>query len=190
MVTSAAAFLGLLCALAAERGFELWLSARHARRLLARGGFEVGRGHYPPMAALHTAFLGACALEVLALDRPFPGALGWSCLGVAAGAQMLRYWCVATLGDRWSTRIIVVPGAPPVTSGPYRWLRHPNYLAVAVEMAAVPLIHGAWLTAIAFSAANAAVLFVRIRAEEQALGDPYAEAFSDRPRFVPNPFRR
>src|SRR5678815_4307251 len=93
----------------------------------------------------------ACALEVVLLDRPFPGAVGWMALAVVLGAQALRYWAIATLGWRWNTRIVVVPGAPPVTGGPYRFVRHPNYVAVIAEMVALPLVHGAWLTALAFT---------------------------------------
>ena len=100
-------------------------------------------------------------------------------------AQALRYWAIATLGWRWNTRIVVVPGAAPVTAGPYRWVRHPNYVAVIAEMLALPLVHGAWLTAAVFSLGNALLLRVRIRAEEQALGTSWQQAFAGRPRFVP-----
>ena len=179
------AYLAFLLLLSAERVFELWLSRRNARAALARGGVEVGQGHYRVMAALHTAFLLSCALEVVLLRRPFPGALGWAALAVAVGAQALRYWAIATLGPRWNTRVIVIPEAPPVVAGPYRWVRHPNYVSVIAEIALVPLIHGAWLTALAFSIANAALLTVRIRAEERALGGAYAVAFAGRPRFIP-----
>jgi len=185
MVSSQAAYLAGLCALAAERAWELRLSSRNVQRSLSRGGHEAGRGHYRVMAAFHTAFLASCAAEVVGLGRPFPGGIGWLALGAALGAQALRYWAIWALGDRWNTRIVLVPGEPPVTRGPYRWMRHPNYLAVVAEMAAVPLIHGAWLTALAFSAGNAALLFVRIRAEERALGESYAHAFADRRRFFP-----
>jgi len=176
------AFLGLL---GLERLFELRLSARHARAALAEGAREVGQANYVAMVALHTAFLGAAALEPWVLERPFPGWPGWVALGAAAGAQGLRYWAVASLGSRWNTRVIVLPEAPPVTGGPYRYLRHPNYLAVVVELAAVPLIHGAWLTAVGFSLANAGVLAWRIRVEEAALGPRWEAAFAGRSRFIP-----
>jgi methyltransferase len=178
-------YLGFLLLLAAERVLELRISRRNARAAFARGGVEVGRGHYRVMAALHTAFLLSCALEVVLLRRPFPGPPGALALVGVAASQALRYWAIATLGDRWNTRVIVVPREPPVTSGPYRWVRHPNYVSVIAEMALVPLVHGAWLTAIAFSIANAALLVVRIRAEERALGGAYAAAFAGRPRFIP-----
>jgi methyltransferase len=178
-------YLGLLCLLACERGAELLVSRRNARVALAAGGLETGRRAYAVMVVVHALFPLACASEVLVLSRPFPGALGFLALAVALFAQALRWRAIATLGRRWSTRIIVVPGASPVTGGPYRFLRHPNYLAVILEMLAVPLTHGAWLTALAFSALNAALLAVRIPAEERALGRPYAEAFEGRSRLVP-----
>ena len=185
MVTSVQLYLGLLVLVALERGVELLLSARNARLARARGGVESGRGHYPVMAVFHGAFLLACALEVVLLRRPFPGAVGWLALAVVLGAQVLRYWAIATLGWRWNTRIVVVPGSAPVTGGPYRFVRHPNYVAVIAEMVALPLVHGAWLTAVAFTLGNAWLLRVRIRAEERALGEPWQHAFAGRPRFVP-----
>jgi methyltransferase len=185
MVTSARAYLGLLALLSCERVIELLLSRRNARRAFARGGREHGRGHFPAMALLHAAFLCSCALEVILLRRAFPGIAGFIALGALAAAQALRYWAIASLGDRWNVRVIVVPGDEPVVSGPYRFVRHPNYLAVAVEMLAIPLVHGALFTAAVFSAANAALLRVRIRAEEEALGASWERAFTGRPRFIP-----
>ncbi len=185
MVTTVQLYLGLLAAVALERGVELVLSARNARLARARGGVESGQGHYPVMAAFHGLFLLCCALEVVLLRRPFPGAAGWMALAVVLAAQGLRYWAIATLGWRWNTRIVVVPDAAPVTGGPYRWVRHPNYVAVIAELIALPLVHGAWLTALVFSLGNAWLLRVRIRAEEQALGEPWRHAFAGRPRFVP-----
>jgi methyltransferase len=183
MVITRDAYLAFLVLLALERGAELVVSARHARSLLARGGVEAGRGHYRPMVIFHAAFLAACALEALAHPEPPPRA-AFAALAGAVLAQGLRWWAIATLGERWSTRVIVLPGAPPVTGGPYRYLRHPNYLAVLLEMALVPLAFGSWRTALAFSAGNAALLAVRIRAEERALGDGWSRAFRGRPRFV------
>ena len=139
------------------------------------------------MKVLHTGFLLACAAEVVLLQRPFVPALGWPMLGLALAAQALRYWAIATLGPRWNMRVIVVPGAPPVDRGPYRWLRHPNYVAVAIEGLALPLVHGAWLTALVFSVANAWLLAVRIRCEERALATycDYDARLGALPRFVP-----
>lgn len=179
------AYLGLVVVLVLERLFELALSRRNAALAFARGAVEVGQGHYRVMAAFHTLFLFACGAEVLLLARAFPGGWGVAALGVALGAQALRYWAIATLGERWNVRIIVLPDTEPVTSGPYRFLRHPNYVAVVAELLAIPLVHGAWVTALVFTVGNAALLTVRIRAEEAALGPLYARAFAKRPRFLP-----
>ena len=180
-------YLALLAALSLERLHELRLSRRNAARAIAQGGVEFGQTHYRVMALLHGCFLVACAAEVLLLGRPFRPALGWPMLALAAGAQALRYWAIATLGPRWNTRVIVVPGAPAVTRGPYRFLRHPNYVAVVIEGFAVPLVHGAWITAVCFSAANAVLLAVRIRCEERALARHcvYEARLGAAPRFVP-----
>ncbi|MFF2403975.1 MULTISPECIES: isoprenylcysteine carboxyl methyltransferase family protein [Streptomyces] len=162
-------YLLLLGLVAAERIAELAVARRNARWSLARGAREYGRGHYPAMVALHTALLVGCAVEPWAAGRPFVPMLGWSALALAALAQGLRWWCITTLGPRWNTRVLVVPGLPLVAGGPYRLLRHPNYVAVVVEGAALPLVHSAWLTAAAFTALNAALLTVRIHCEDTAL---------------------
>ena len=159
----------LIGAVALERLAELALTRRHRAWALARGGVEVGGGHYPWMVAVHTLFLVACPLEVWLLGRPFVAPLAAAMLLLVVAAMALRYWVVATLGRRWTTSVVCIPGLPLVTGGPYRYLRHPNYLAVVVEMAALPLVHGAWLTAVVFSLANAVVLRVRIRVEDAAL---------------------
>ena len=185
MVISLGAYLAMLAALALERVFHLALASRNARRAFAMGAVEHGRGHYPAMAAFHALFLLSAAAEAIVLKRPFPGTLGWIALGGALGAQALRYWSVVSLGSRWNTRIIVFPGMPPISRGPYRFMRHPNYLAVIVEIACVPLIHGCWLTAAVFSIGNAMLLWVRIRAEEAAMGPRYALEFGGRLRLVP-----
>jgi len=172
---------------AAERLFELRIASRNRQRLLSQGAVEVGAGHYPWMVLLHTAWLVACPLEVWLLGRPFLPVLGAVALAGFLGSMALRYWVIATLGGRWTTRILVLPGSAPVAAGPYRFTRHPNYLAVIVEIAALPLVHSAWLTAVAFSLANALLLRVRIRAEERALTElsTYGAVFAGRPRFLP-----
>lgn len=162
-------YLLLVLAVGAERLAELRLSLRHARWAFERGGVESGQRHYPPMVLLHTGLLVAAPLEVFILDRPFLPWLGWPMLAVVLGAQALRWWCIATLGVRWNTRVIVVPGMPLVTAGPYRWLRHPNYVAVVAEGVALPLVHTAWLTALVFSVLNAWLLRVRVTTENRAL---------------------
>jgi methyltransferase len=172
--------------LALERIGELALSHRNARRAFARGAVEFGQGHYRVMALFHTLFLVACAADALWGPRvAFPPALSWIAFAGALAAQALRYWAISTLGDRWNVRVIVLPGVAPVVAGPYRWVRHPNYVAVVMEMLFVPLIHGSWYLALAFSLGNAALLRVRIRSEETALGNPYRKAFSATPRFIP-----
>lgn len=163
------AYLVLLGLVVAERSAELLVSQRNATWALRRGGVESGRGHYPAMVVLHTGLLVGCAVEPLAADRPFLPALGWPMVAVVLAAQGLRWWCVASLGRRWNTRVIVLPGVPLVDRGPYRWLRHPNYLAVVAEGVALPLVHTAWVTALAFTVLNAGVLGVRIRVESAAL---------------------
>jgi methyltransferase len=180
---SYAAYLAFLALLALERVGELVLSRRNARRAFARGAVEVGQAHYRFMAAFHTLFLIACAVE--ASQRPFPYRLGWAAFGAALLAQALRYWAISTLGERWNVRVIVLPDATPVVAGPYRFIRHPNYVAVAMEMIFVPLIHGAWLTALLFTLGNGLLMIVRIRAEEAALGTHYKAAFAATPRFIP-----
>ena len=184
MVTLRHGYLALLGVLAVERLVELAISSRNARGLRARGAVEAGRAHYPPMVALHATFLAACAVAALARPAPPPAPFLVAVPALAAG-QALRWWAMAALGPRWTTRVLVLPGAPPVTRGPYRYLRHPNYLAVVLEMAAVPLLWGSWGVALAFSTANAALLALRIRAEERALGDGWARAFRGRPRLLP-----
>jgi len=179
-------FLGLI---AIERGIELALSRRNARIAFSRGGREYGGTHFRLMAAFHSIFLAACGAEVTLLHRPLPGLLGAVALLGAIASQILRYWAILTLGKRWNVRIIVVPGEDPFTAGPYRLIRHPNYVAVAMEMLCVPLVHGGWLTAILFSIGGALLLRTRIRAEEKALGKRYAAAFSDLPRFLPGAHR-
>jgi len=178
-VTSRALFLLLVGAVAAERLVELVLSRRHERALRARGAVEAGAGHYPLMVALHAGLLAGAAAEVLLLERPFLPWLGWPMLGVVAATMALRYWVIATLGERWTTRVLVLPGAPLVASGPYRFLRHPNYLAVVLEVVALPLVHTAWITAVVCGAANLLVLALRIRVEDAALG---RGAGDDQPR--------
>lgn len=180
-------FTALIVLLAAGRLFELRIAKRNLRDLLARGGVEVAPGHYRWMVLLHTLFLFACPLEVWLLDRPFLPWLGIPMLLLAVLAAALRIWVIRTLDGRWTTRIVVLPQVTPVTGGPYRFLRHPNYLAVITEMFALPLIHTAWISAAVFSLLNAWLLQVRIRAEEEGLSrlSDYEAVFADRRRLLP-----
>jgi len=186
--SSSSFYLLLVLAVALERLVELVVSTRNARRALERGGIEgESRGFYAAMVCVHAAFLVAAPVEVVAAGRPFVPALGWPMLGLVLGAMALRYWAIAALGGRWNTRVIVVPGDPVELGGPYRFVRHPNYLAVAVEIAALPLVHSAWLTALVFSLANALLLRARIAHEEAALARhvDYEARMGARARFVP-----
>jgi methyltransferase len=187
---SETAYLAILTVIVAERFFELWLSRRNAERAFSRGGIESGQAHYKVLVILHVLFIASCALESLLHAPALPPSLEGLALVGAVGAQFLRYWAVLTLGDRWNTRIIVIPGQPPITAGAFRYVRHPNYLAVIVEIACLPMIRGLWITAIAFSLANAIILSVRISAEELAMGQTYAELFASHARFIPGSGRR
>lgn len=168
-MTSQVLYVALVLAVAVERLVELRIAARNRESALANGAKEYGADHFPVMSVMHTAFLIACVAEVVLLDRPFYFPLAAVSLVAVIAAQALRYWCIATLGPRWNVRVIIVPGMALATDGPYRFLRHPNYLAVVTEMVALPLVHTAWWTAIVFSLLNAAMLAVRIRVEEAAL---------------------
>lgn len=161
-------FVLLVVAVAAERLVELRISRRNTLRALARGGHEVGGEHYPVMVALHTGLLIAAPLEVFLLRRPFLPGLAAAAVATLGAAMGLRYWVIATLGERWTTRVII-EDRPAIRRGPFRLLRHPNYLAVAMEVLALPLVHGAWISALVFSLANAALLRRRVRVEEDAL---------------------
>ncbi len=163
-------FVGLVVATGFERVAELVVSTRNAAWSFARGGTEFGRRHFLVMVALHCGLLVGCVVEVVVADRPFIGWIGWPMLIMVLASQALRWWCIASLGPQWNTRVIVVREIPLVTRGPYRWLRHPNYVAVIVEGFALPLVHSAWVTACVFSALNALLLFaIRIPCEDRAL---------------------
>jgi len=159
----------LLAVIGVERVCELVVSTRHANASLRRGGVESGAGHFPVMVALHVLLLVGCVVEPLTLHRTFIPALGYPMIAVVVAANALRWWCIATLGPSWSARVIVIPGMPLVRSGPYRWFAHPNYVAVIIEGAALPLAGSAWITAGTFTVLNAALLTVRLRCETRAL---------------------
>ena len=162
-------FALLVGAVAVERLAELVVSRRNLAWSLARGGTEHGTGHWPFMVVLHTGLLVGAVVEVAVADRPFLPWLGWPMLALVVASQALRWWCIRTLGPRWNTRVVVVPGLPLVRRGPYRWLSHPNYVAVVIEGVALPMVHTAWVTAVTFTALNLPLLAVRIRAEEAAM---------------------
>jgi len=156
----------ILALVTLQRLGELALARRNTRRLLARGAVEAGAEHYPILVGLHAGWLAG--LWWIAWDRPAD--LVW--LGVYVVLQVLRVWTLASLGERWTTRIITLPGEPLVRRGPYRFLPHPNYLVVAGEIATLPIVFHLWAYAAVFSLLNAAILWIRIRAETRALRPP------------------
>jgi methyltransferase len=168
-VTSVGWYTLLVLAVAIERLVELRVARRNLAWARERGGVEFGAGHYRWMVALHIGLLVGCLVEVWWRDPPFLPWLGWPMLALVIGSQALRWWCIRTLGPRWNTRVVVVPGLPLVTSGPYRYFTHPNYVAVVVEGVALPLVHTDVLVAVVFTVLNAALLRRRIAVENQAL---------------------
>ena len=169
LTTSAGIYCVFILATAIERLVEVKISNRNAAWSFEQGGVEKGKGHYPFMVVLHTGFLFACIAEVVLLDRQFNPALGGVMIALAVFCQGLRWWCITSLGQRWNTRVILVPGLKRLTNGPYKFFSHPNYVAVVLEGFAIPLMHNAIFTCVAFTVLNAGLLWVRIRCEEQAL---------------------
>ena len=185
MVTTA--YYVLLVAVALQRILEVAASRLNEAELKLRGGVEHAQAQMPMMIAVHTAWLISTPLEVWLLERPFRGLLAAFAMFLFALGQALRLLAIHELGGRWTVKVFTVPGESPVTGGIFRYLRHPNYLGVILEIAALPLIHGAWLSALVFSIANGVLLSRRIEAEERALAatSDYAQRFADRPRLMP-----
>lgn len=156
--------LAILGYVTLQRGLELMVAARNTRRLKAEGAVEVGRGHHPLLVALHAAWLAT--LWVMAFGRPVLGPL----LAAFAFVQLLRYWTLASIGRRWTTRILVLEGETLVARGPYRFIAHPNYVVVVLEIAILPALFGLLWVAVIFSILNALALAIRIPAETHALG--------------------
>jgi len=166
-----AAILVLAVALvAAQRLFELVLARRNERRARARGAVERGQRHYLLIVVLHTLWLVSTLVEGLLRGPDIPAF--WPVpLALFLLVQPLRYWAIFSLGERWNTKILVLPGEKPVRRGPYRYIDHPNYVVVVVEILTFPLIFGAWITALVFTVLNAVILSVRIREENRALSE-------------------
>ena len=162
-------FAGFVVGLGLQRLFELRLSRRNERRILQRGGREHASETYRWILTLHTAWFAAMLLEVFAGKRKFHSRLAALAFSLFAAGQALRLIAIRTLGWRWSTRVMTVPGKAPVQNGIYRYMRHPNYLGVQLEILAAPLVHSAYLTSAVFGVANALLLRDRIRREEHAL---------------------
>lgn len=191
MTASVRAYLVLLAAVGLGRLLEMRLSRRHQRALAERGAKREREPGFVLMVGLHTGVLVACALEVLLLRRPFTPSVGVPALIAFALSNVLRWWVIATLGPHWNVQVVnSISGSISlgvVTGGPYHWIRHPNYVAVFVELLALPLIHDAWLTALVGTALHVLVLWRRLALEEAVLAaDPaYRQLMGKKPRFVP-----
>jgi methyltransferase len=180
----------ILCgAVGAGRLIEMGLSRRHQRALAGQGAPLLPERGFPAMVALHTGVIAGAALEVVLLHRRFVPAVGIPALAALGLANLLRWWVIATLGVHWNVRVVRSTDLGIVTGGPYRFVRHPNYVAVFVELLALPLVHGAVLTAGAGAVLHFIVLNRRIALEESVLmaDDRYRLAFAQKPRFVPWP---
>jgi methyltransferase len=190
MDVSVIAFLLLLVAVAALRLAELRISRRHQQQLVSRGATKVDEPRFRWMVALHTAVLIGAALEVILLKRPFLPTLAAAMFAIFLAANAVRWWVIRTLGDHWNVQVVDSTSLGVVTSGPFRFVRHPNYAAVFAEMLALPLIHTAWITALGGSLAHMAVLAQRLSTEEQVLlaNPDYRAAMAGKPRFLPGLF--
>jgi methyltransferase len=187
--TSLTLFLILVAAVGAGRLLELRLSKRHQRQLAERGAALCPEPVFRAMVALHTGILAGAVVEVFALDRPFIPAVGIPALLLVALATALRLWVIASLGMHWNVRVVRSASLGVVTAGPYRFVRHPNYVAVFIELAALPLVHGAIVTAAVGAILHALILQRRVQLEESVLmaETDYRRAVADKPRFVPWP---
>jgi methyltransferase len=190
MDLSVIAFLVLLAAVAALRFVELRISRRHQRQLESRGAAKINEPRFRWMVALHTGILIGAALEVVLLKRPFLPWLAAPMLAIFVAANAIRWWVIRSLGDHWNVQVVDSTRLGVVTSGPFRFVRHPNYAAVFMEMLALPLIHTAWITALAGSLAHLAVLAQRLSTEERVLfaNPDYRAAMTGKPRFLPGLF--
>ncbi|MEQ1474398.1 MAG: isoprenylcysteine carboxylmethyltransferase family protein [Candidatus Acidiferrum sp.] len=184
------AFLGLLVAVAAMRIVELQISRRHQASMVARGASKVSEPRFGWMVALHTAVLIGSAVEVVFLHRPFIPVLAAVMFAIFLAANAVRWWVILTLGEHWNVQVVDSTKLGVIVSGPFRFVRHPNYAAVFTEMLALPLIHTAWITALIGAAGHIAVLAQRLSVEERVLfADPdYRSAMGGKPRFLPGLF--
>jgi len=187
MATSRLLFLALLAAIGATRLYELRRSSRNVEGLKEIGGRDTGRRLYAIMVTLHVLLFVLPPLEVVALDRPFPPVMGWVATALVALGTFIRWHAITTLGGTWTTSAVVSENQPVCDRGLYRWIRHPNYLGVLIEVAALPLVHGAWISATALGLGNAVIVGVRIGQEEGALFriPGYREKMGPKKRLVP-----
>jgi methyltransferase len=190
MDISVIAFLALLLVVGVLRIVELRISQRHQQQLVSRGAERVAEPKFRWMVMLHTAVLIGAAVETVALKRPFIPGLAAAAFAVFLAANIVRWWVIRTLGDHWNVQVMDSTRLGVVTSGPFRFVRHPNYAAVFAEMLALPLIHTAWITALAGSLAHMAVLAQRLSTEEAVLfaNPDYRQAMTGKPRFLPGLF--
>src|SRR5450432_528927 len=190
MELSTIAFLALLVVVGALRLVELRISRAHQRLLVARGAAKVSEPRFRWMVVLHTAVLVGAALEVIFLKRPFIPGLAASMFVIFLAANAVRWWVILTLGEHWNVQVMDSTELGVVATGPFRFVRHPNYAAVFIEMIALPLIHTAWITALAGAVAHMVVLKQRLATEERVLfADPdYRSAMGNKPRFLPGLF--
>lgn len=180
-------FFGIVALMAIQRLFELRTSIKNERWILSQGGHEVGHSHYKWMVALHSSWMVAMIAEVYFLSCPFILPLALLSLFGAVAGQILRYVAITTLGKRWTTKIFILPQKEAVSSGIFKYLKHPNYLGVILEVFFVPLIHTAFLTSAIYSALNGLLLKKRIHLEEQALSQSnnYGDLMKNKSRFMP-----
>jgi len=190
MELSVIAYLALLLLVALLRIVELQISRRHQREMVAHGAAKVSDPRFRWMVLLHTGVLVGAAVEVVFLHRPFIPALAAVCFVIFLAANVVRWWVIRTLGEHWNVQIMNSTGLGVITTGPFRYVRHPNYAAVFVEMLVLPLIHTAWITAIAGSLAHIVVLSQRLSTEERVLFSDaqYRAAMAGKPRFLPGLF--
>jgi methyltransferase len=190
MELSVILFLALLVAVAAMRIFELRISKRHQQEMTARGAAKVKDPNFRWMAMFHALVLILAAVEVVVFDRPFLPTLAIPMLALFVVANAVRWWVIRTLGEHWNVQVMDSTRLGVVTSGPFRYVRHPNYAAVFIEMIALPLIHTAWITALAGAIAHVIVLAMRLSTEERVLlaNPDYAAAMGPKPRFIPRLF--
>ncbi len=190
MELSVLAYLVLLAIVALLRLYELRLSRLHQREMVSRGASKVEEPRFRWMVVLHTGVLIGAACEVVFMKRPFIPILAAVCFVLFIGANAVRWWVIHTLGEHWNVQVMNSTGLGVITSGPFRYVRHPNYAAVFVEMLVLPLMHTAWITALVGSAAHVLVLSQRLATEEKVLFSDarYRDAMSGKPRFLPGLF--
>lgn len=183
-------YLALLAAVGVLRLVELRISRQHQQRMLSQGAVRVSEPHFKWMVVVHTGVLVGAALEVVLLRRPFLPLLGAVMFVLFLASNLMRLWVVRTLGNLWSVQVMDSTRIGVVTTGPFRFIRHPNYTGVILEMISLPLIHTAWITALATSVGYSIALFMRIRAEERVLmaNPEYRAAMGHKPRFLPGLF--